>query len=733
MKKSLTCLLLLSLNMCGEGASNPSMTNPGEYTGRPGAPSDAAPTGSKWEGNEVEDECGRTSVEWTLVDEVCGGTDDPNYLDYFRVSMLRDGARIGEHLFSVDGTHLWVLDVSDPNAPMRVSLLSGLGHPVAAAAYGEKLLIAAGEAGLLVLDVTDALEPQREHTLELTGTALDVYVDEDTQRAFVALGDSGVAVVDMSGSAPALEAQVPVTGFAAAVAAHGDRIYVAACDTFSIIDFTTGEQEGSVWLETDPVTEPIPSAKDVEIVGDIAFVAAGRYGAVMVDLSDLEQPTIAGMCAVDDPLFYASGVRAQDGRLFVAGGEWGILPVDLDGPMSACSDGYSPTLWLPPEEEECSTVPPWEVLDWTIAWSPQPPPLPGAPIAGRDPVQTLPDGDVVYAFGDATRIGLRAIDVRLAKSETLEKVGRYSEPRWVEGVAARDGRVLVVGERGGIFAAGETELLVRASDVTIPDIERSVSGTLLDDGRWAIGTHEGNVWIENIEGGWSVSDQLFANSVASKGNELAVPTDQGVWLMDATTRQTRVLSSPLEAVLPPAIAMSEAGVVLAAPEWASSLTLSAGGALVEEPHGVFDEEQVRDVHRWRLGLPRRFLLPTSRGLIEIASLGREAGVMVHGVGTADLPPATYVAATAVGDWLYLVSADRTFYRSQVVTLSISDAGLTLVETQSFTGVATGVSADGDRLYVSDADRGVRVYGRDAGLPVTLGVVELGTAAEGNGP
>ena len=53
----------------------------------------------------------------------------------------------------------------------------------------------------------------------------------------------------------------------------------------------------------------------------------------------------------------------------------------------------------------------------------------------------------------------------------------------------------------------------------------------------------------------------------------------------------------------------------------------------------------------------------------------------------------------------------------------------MIGIDAFTGVASGVAVDGDRLYVADADRGVRVYHRTNAAVEPLGVVELAASAQ----
>jgi hypothetical protein len=312
---------------CGMSSSG-DVTSAADGPAPPGGPIGEAPTGTKWQGVEIDGACGGTTLVWVQVDEVCAGTDDAHYLDAFRAPIFRDGAIVASTLFTADATHLWALDPEDPTAVSRLGMTTGVGHPLALAEHGGRLLVAAGAEGMLALDVTDPAAPIRVAEVALPGPALDVFVDGDT--VWIAMGSSGIAEIDVSSDPPALVRTLDVPGFAAAVKTAKGLAFVAACETFAVIDLASGALLATTWLSDAVQSEILVApAKDVEIVGDVAFVAAGRFGAVAVDVKDPAAPFVLGNCTVEHDLaFYASGVRASGGRLFIAGGEWGILVLE---------------------------------------------------------------------------------------------------------------------------------------------------------------------------------------------------------------------------------------------------------------------------------------------------------------------------------------------------------------------------------------------------------------------
>lgn len=665
------------------------------------APGDPAPTGQMWKPVETET-CGRAGVSWILVDEVCGdgeGNDDP---DSLHAPMFRDGAVVGDHLFAVDATHLWTFDLAKPSDLSRASLLTGLGTPLAVDRRGGELVLAAGASGLVMVDATNAAAPTRARSAALAGKAYDVEVRGDT--AYVAMGRAGLAEVDLAPASPTIRHSWPLPGFSAGVATRGGYAYVAACGTFRVVELSTGKIVAEAWVPAPIVKDRLVApAKKVTLVGDVAFVAAGRYGAVAIDVTKPLEPSVLGNCTlVDTPSFYASGVRANDGKLYVAGGEWGVLPVDAASPKTSCSTLMA---LAPPEDDpdvSCSTRPPWEVVPWEKIWAPPPP--------GKDPIQTLPVGDRVYAFGDARRIGVRAVDVRSALDPALPIVQRFDEPRTLLGVAASEDRVVAAGPRGGVFAVAPSGALTRAATPGDAALQASTAVTLLGDGRWAA-LGDAGLTVEGSAAPIAVPAASTIAPVSASKIAVASPT-LGVQVIDVDTGARAGHALAHAAHLPLSVAADAAAVYYAAPEWPAAARV-AGGASVDLPaHAVFDAEDALDASLWRMRLPRRHLLTSPRGLVEVAGLGPAVGLVLHAPGGAKrtgLPPLTYAGAATDGDHVYVVGIDRSLYKSYLVSVDVTGAEPEVLAVEAFTGAASGVAVSGGRVFVADADGALRAY------------------------
>lgn len=688
-----------------------------------GGPTDPPPTGNKWEGVEVVGECGRKSLAYVLVDEVCGGVDDPNYMDYFQAPIMRDGVKIGSDVYAVDASHLWVLDATDPQALARLALSAGFGEPMAVAQHEGRLLIAAGREGLLVVDVSIPEAPMRLHDVDLAGPALDVSVDGDT--AYVSMGKAGIAVIDLAASPPTIQKILDVQGFAAATKVRDGIAYVAACESFAVLDVASGSVLGKTWVADAKTGQGIlvAPAKDVALDGATAYVAAGRFGAVSVDITDPQQPAVKGNCTLpDEHGFYASGLHVDGERLFVAAGEWGILPVDVAAP--ACTSYVQPILNnLPPDDVACSTEPPWEVLSWQETWLPPVQP-------GRDPLQVITDGDQLYAFGDATRIGIRAIDVRTKTTDELPKVGRYEEPRMLLGVAGDTARVVAFGKAGAIFTREIDGSLTQSPDV--PEVRLARAAAFLGDGRYVLGLPNAGGGTDLIVEGEAspivLDEPMWPGSLAARDGLVFVPEKSGVLQIDVATGTKQKWPSQRVAELPQSIVASPSSVLVAAPEWPSLLRITQTSVDPLAPQGVWSVDEIENVSLWRSGLPRRLLAETSVGVVEVAGLGIKSGLTVHPTNgsetTIDLPRGTYMGIASSGDRVYLVATDRGRYTSTLVTVNVAGSTPSIEGRRLFTGDASGVALIGASLYLADADRGVVVYDVAGGSPVQKSLIEL---------
>lgn len=699
-------LLAPALLLTGCGMSAPG----GQSAGEPFAPPESPTTGNKW----VEEPTGSPDGArcFLLVDEECGATGAPDYLKYFESSIFRSGYMVGTVAYAVDGTNLWVLDMSEPRAPKRLGVVSGVGRALAITGYADRLYLAAADQGLIVLR-SDPSEPtwlRREHQRLLKGPAMDIALSADGRAAYLATGSGGLSVVRLDDlGAPIEERSISIPGFATGVAATAAHAYVAACSALIAVDLKTGAVASAFPLDSRPGEAPVP-AKDVAVEGELAFVAAGRWGTLMLDVSDPRKPVLLGNRTLsDDLLYYANGVTVHRGNLYVAAGDWGVdrLPLSEVRGSTALS---APTKFA----RYCTAA---ENPDRAVAPEFQtqlPPPR------RQDPLDVVPMGEVLLAMGDASRLGVRAADVYMLEPDGKHLLaGRYEEPLLVRSIAAGGEKVAVAGKVSGLFVpAPSPELLARTASLPEPGVQTRALA-LSGRGRLAYLDERGTLFAQ---GESAPQGKSLLPTLAASGDYLVGARAQGtveVYRFTETATE-RKGSLPVERLEYGAtFALTGERLVVASSTWERALAFELSRpelTAVPLSRALLTKRDLEDPTGWRRGPPRRLLVPFGDQLAEVSSFGDQASGVLHpleGAGAArafDVPPGPYVAGAAGFNRLWLVQGDRARYRTTLVEIDFGDfTAPPVTRSQVFLGSAVGAARLGDRLYVADPEVGVRVF------------------------
>ncbi len=205
--------------------------------------------------------------------------------------ICRAVALAGDHAFvgtRQDAT-FHVLDVSDPSAPALAALLD-LGHDDywGIDVVGNICYVAAGNEGLLVIDVSDPANPiwvGQYNTSHFCHS-----VDVQGNYAYLADWSGGLKVVDITDPTnPSFVDNLGLPGDSKSVAVDGNVAYVAVYqDGLCVVDVSN---PSSLSL-TDHFS---PWGEDVTYVhpdGDILYVAHSPGGVSRVDISDPASPSI---------------------------------------------------------------------------------------------------------------------------------------------------------------------------------------------------------------------------------------------------------------------------------------------------------------------------------------------------------------------------------------------------------------------------------------------------------
>lgn len=363
----------------------------------------------------------------------------------FDAEAIRDVAVVGPAAYVV-GRDLRVLNVNHARTAVPMGVGEGLGGEAIVTA-GTRAYIAAGDEGLRVVDITDSAAPVELARVALPGYAVGVSVRDvaaSAQVAYVAAEGSGLHVVDVAvPTAPVLVGTLPAPGYPVSIrpldAAPGHLMVADGVGRLSVVDVSAPAAPAQVG--TFPL-RGIPG--DVAVAGSLAFVADQLTpGVEIVDLSSVAQPAGAGFLELPAPAF---GVAADANRVLVADGytyvdgeptDGGLRIVDVAAPTAPTETGF----WDMPGEGVAVA------MDDSIAFAggsdsglrlidvqnPAQPVELGA-VVTRGPVTGIDvRGDYVYVtdgWGESVRI------VDIADLQAPAEVGFYYVRGLADGIAA---------------------------------------------------------------------------------------------------------------------------------------------------------------------------------------------------------------------------------------------------------------------------------------------------------
>ncbi len=213
-----------------------------------------------------------------------------------------------------------------PYRPHWITQLHPGGTPREVMIEGRTAFVAAGGAGLVLVDVGHAGSPTVLSTCDTPGEAWDVDVDGD--YAYVADGSAGLTVVDISDpSAPFVAGSLATPADARGVELTGNLLCLAATShfhTISVADPTSPFNHGGPWGVQG-------EALDVALRGDLCAVACGTGGVL---LADVTHPSGVSAMAYYDSPGTAWQVAFRGSQLFLADGEAGVSVLDTSDPTS---------------------------------------------------------------------------------------------------------------------------------------------------------------------------------------------------------------------------------------------------------------------------------------------------------------------------------------------------------------------------------------------------------------
>ena len=366
-------------------------------------------------------------------------------------------AKQGDLVYIGVGPDVVVLDVADPTAPTEVGRVRLGDRIYQIVPDGARMVVAAGAAGLWVVDIADPTQPA---VLGVDADFVAKAVAVDGDRAY-AMGDA-LYVVDLA--TPHAPTTVGVSAefflsFLPGVVASGSTVFVATeSDGLNVFDVT--DPAAPSLVAQHPVAD---LTLGLALAGDLLYVASEPDGLTILDVSDRTTPTVIGRSEGG----YGFRVHLDGARAFVATGDAQIIDV---------SDPTQPTVGveIDPRSEVFGVVGDGDLLYaaalggglevWDVSVAAEPVRVGEFRDAAALPSISVNGG---YAFGAAYDERLVVVDV--TNSAAPELAGSLSVP-----ASRRQARV---DTEGGLAYVGDVSGTLRVIDTTDP-ANPSVIGAL---------------------------------------------------------------------------------------------------------------------------------------------------------------------------------------------------------------------------------------------------------------
>jgi hypothetical protein len=180
---------------------------------------------------------------------------------------------------------LQVVDVTDRRAPRIVGSLNTPGNANDVRVVGNRVYVADGVAGLQIIDVTNPANPILSGSLDTLGEANDVVVVGN--RAYIADGAAGLQIIDVSNPlAPSVLGTFDTPGIVRGVDVIGNIAVIA--DGSSVRTVNVSNPASPTALGNVPAND----ARDLTVDGNIAYLADFTGSLRVIDFSTPTAPQI---------------------------------------------------------------------------------------------------------------------------------------------------------------------------------------------------------------------------------------------------------------------------------------------------------------------------------------------------------------------------------------------------------------------------------------------------------
>ncbi|MCL7455494.1 MAG: hypothetical protein M8467_20860, partial [Anaerolineae bacterium] len=244
---------------------------------------------------------------------------------------------VGSLAYVADGyAGLYIFDVSNPARPSLLGHHDTPGQVYDLVIEGDYAYVADGGEGLKIVDISNPAVPGEVGAIDTPSAAHGVALA--WPYAYVASYYNGIRIIDVTDPAHPLELSPydEHLGYPVKIAVDGVHAYVVDRYRLTILDITDPESP------TEAGVRRVDDSTDVVVVGDTAYVAYGYYdgGLRVIDVRDRSNPVEVGFRDTGD---YAAAVAVAGAHAYVASSENGLRVVDVSSPLAPDEVGHYDT------------------------------------------------------------------------------------------------------------------------------------------------------------------------------------------------------------------------------------------------------------------------------------------------------------------------------------------------------------------------------------------------------
>lgn len=235
------------------------------------------------------------------------------------------------YAYVAKGTQMTIVDISEPSMPIIVSQMAAFSDGIRNIKVSSNVaFLAAGKAGIIMIDITDSYKPELLGSFYTEGTACGIFINNN--YAYIADGNRGLQIIDISNPENLLLlGNSPTEGWDWDLTISGNNAYIAADEAgLRIVDISDPlnlHEIGKIKFPND--------ALGISVSKNYAYVAAAGAGLRIVDISNPEFPKEVASFSNT----FAKKIRVLDDYVYVATEREGLLIIDVSEPTEPYAIG----------------------------------------------------------------------------------------------------------------------------------------------------------------------------------------------------------------------------------------------------------------------------------------------------------------------------------------------------------------------------------------------------------